>query len=92
MCMRSRGTAMNDAALALLRAEQQRKAVQPVVQRYELDRRIERMEQVLADLRVEYQRCRIASAGIDADYLPLLGHCTGIRGHLHHLQALRAAL
>lgn len=84
--------AISDEALRILRADNRLKAVAPIIMRYELDVRIERIEQVLADLRVEFQRCRVASAGIEADHIELMQHCAGIKGHLAHLRALRAAL
>lgn len=83
---------LSEEALRILRDDNRLKAVAPIVQRYELDVRIDRMEQVLADLRLEFQRCRVASAGIEADHVELMRHCAGIKGHLAHLQALRAAL
>lgn len=67
-----------------LRAER----IRPIVQRYELERRIERCEDALAAMRVEFSRCRINSAGVVADVGSIMAAGDAMRNHIAHLRAL----
>lgn len=92
----SRATQMNspaiEKALADLRMAQKVEKARPVVQRYELERRIERLEGAAETLRIEWRRCWMQSAGIGAQIDELNAAGSSLKNHIAHLKMLRDAL
>ena len=77
-----------ETALAQLRMAQKVETVRPFVQRYELERRIERLEDVADTLRVEWRRCWLQSAGLQAEVSSVSEAGNAIKNHIAHLRTL----
>lgn len=83
---------VNPVVLEEMRAAQKVETLRPFVQRYELDKRIQRLEDIAESLRVEWRRCWLQSAGIAPQIDEINAAGNGLKNHIAHLKMLRDAL
>ena len=76
-------------AQQLMERAAQFKAISPVVQRYEVDVRVERCNVALEIMRIEWRRCSMGSGGIIAEVDSLFEAATALKNHVAHLRACR---